>query len=225
MDTGELHDLTAAYALDALEPDERAAFAEHLRGCERCREEVAAFEQTAAALAYAAEAPPPPPEVRERLLEAARAERPNVVPLRPRWAVPAAAAAAVAACAALGLGLWAASLRSDLTQEREARAALAVLARPDARRVPLAGADGVAAFTPDGRAVLAFARLPEPPKGKTYQAWVIEDGQKPRPAGVFDGRTLVLTRSLPAGSVIAITVEPKGGSPAPTSPPFASAHV
>ena len=38
------------------------------------------------ALAFAVESPAPPAALRSRILEAARAERPNVVPLRPRWA-------------------------------------------------------------------------------------------------------------------------------------------
>jgi anti-sigma factor RsiW len=41
MDPETLHGLTAAYALDALDPEERDAFEEHLAGCERCRVEVA----------------------------------------------------------------------------------------------------------------------------------------------------------------------------------------
>ena len=54
MDTESIHDLSAAYALDALDDDERRAYEDHLAGCERCREEVASFSSTAGALAYAA---------------------------------------------------------------------------------------------------------------------------------------------------------------------------
>jgi len=32
-----IHELTAGYALDALDPDERRAYEAHLAGCERCR--------------------------------------------------------------------------------------------------------------------------------------------------------------------------------------------
>ena len=101
-----IHQLTAGYALDALDPDERRAFEAHLAGCAECQEELASFWQVAGSLARAAEGPAPPPALRGRLLERARAERPNVVPLRPRrWAVPVAtAAAAVAAVIAIGLG-------------------------------------------------------------------------------------------------------------------------
>jgi anti-sigma factor RsiW len=35
----DLHDLTAAYALDALDPDEAREYEAHLARCERCRAE------------------------------------------------------------------------------------------------------------------------------------------------------------------------------------------
>jgi anti-sigma factor RsiW len=109
MDANALHDLTAAYALDALDPEDARAYEEHLARCERCRDELASLSEAATALAYASEAPQPPPELRARILQQAHRERANVVPLRPRWVYPVAAAAAVAAGAALALGIWAVS--------------------------------------------------------------------------------------------------------------------
>ena len=41
----------------------------------------ASLQEAAISLAYAIDAPAPPPELRSRILTAARAERPNVVPL------------------------------------------------------------------------------------------------------------------------------------------------
>src|SRR5436190_16860304 len=107
----DVHGLAAPYALDVLDEGERRTFEAHLAGCAQCREEVDAFRAAAAALAFADPdpAPAPPAELRERILDAARAERPNVVPLRPRrrWALPAAAAIAVAAyVAAVALAAW-----------------------------------------------------------------------------------------------------------------------
>lgn len=225
MDDDELHDLTAAYALDALDGREREAYEAHLAQCDTCREELSGLQGAATALAYAADGPPPPAALRTRIVEAARAERPNVVPLRPRWAVPTAAAAAVAACAAIGLGIWSVSLSHSLDRERSAtRDALALIASPDARQVRLAGADGVVSVSPSGRAALAFASLAKPPAGKTYEAWVIGDGGA-KPAGVFEGNTLVLTRTVPKGATIAITLERDGGVQQPTSEPLAQAHV
>ena len=85
MTNEELHDLTPAYALDALDPDERRAYEEHLAGCERCRGDLAELGETVGALGLAAEGPAPPEALRDRILVAAREEGPsNVVALRPR---------------------------------------------------------------------------------------------------------------------------------------------
>src|SRR5207244_4712161 len=100
MEANALHDLTAAYALDALDPEDARDYEAHLARCDRCRDELASLSEAAGALAYATEAPAPPPELRARILQQARRERPHVVPLRPRWVAPVAAPAAVAACPA-----------------------------------------------------------------------------------------------------------------------------
>ncbi len=128
----DVHELTAGYALDALDPAERATYEEHLSSCERCREELQGFWQVSGALAHAAGGPMPPASLRARILEQARSERSNVVPLRrPHFAVPAlSSVAAVAAVAAIGLGLWATSLSRDLDR---AESELAVLGDPNAR--------------------------------------------------------------------------------------------
>src|SRR5689334_25039882 len=102
------HSLVAPYALDALDPDEEREFEEHLASCESCRRALARLREAAASLAYAAPGPAPPAALKERILDQARAERPNVVslPRRRSWTAPLAAAAAVAAAAAIALGVW-----------------------------------------------------------------------------------------------------------------------
>ena len=47
----DIHDLTAAYALDALDEHEAREFEAHLAQCERCRDELARLSESAAALA------------------------------------------------------------------------------------------------------------------------------------------------------------------------------
>jgi anti-sigma factor RsiW len=223
MEQDGIHGLTAAYALDALDQADELAYEEHLRTCERCREELAALTETATSLAYAVEAPAPPPALRGRILEAARAERSNVVPFRPRR-VPqlATAAAAVAAMVAVALGVWAFSLRSDLDETREAlerqQDVAPVLAAPGARSVELAGADGRLVVAPGGEAALVVSGLDPAPTGHGYEMWVIRGGQ-PRSAGTFrveDGGAVVrLGRSMPMGSEFAVTLEPDDGTEKP----------
>ena len=207
-----VHDLTAAYALDALEPVEARGYEEHLAACARCREELAALQGAAGALAYAVPPARPPDELRGRILAAARAERPNVVPLRTRsWIRPLAVVAAVAACAVVGLAVWNVSLHNRLDRAREAL-----------RGVPLTGANGSVVVS-GGNGALVVSDLAPAPAGKTYEAWVIKDGRASR-AGTFagGGRTIVirLTRPLPAGAVVAVTLEPAGGVDQPTRKPF-----
>ena len=71
--TQDLHHLAAAYALDALEPDERAAFEAHYPSCEICSREVVEFRQTAAVLA-AQTATPPPADLRAAVMAEVRTE-------------------------------------------------------------------------------------------------------------------------------------------------------
>jgi anti-sigma factor RsiW len=206
----EIHGLTAAYALDALDEREHAEYEAHLDACSDCQAELASLQGAAASLAYAADARAPAPELRDRILAQARSERENVVPLRRRWVLPAAGvAAAVAACAALALGLWAASLRSSLADEREAASELAELV--DAERFPLEGVDGAVLVERNGEATLVVRGLEEAPEGKLYEAWVSADGETMLPAGTFDAeqdQTIFrLTRPLPPGGLVAVTLE------------------
>ncbi|GIG53308.1 anti-sigma factor [Demequina activiva] len=88
--TDSIHSLVPAYAVDALEPDERAMVERHLRECTDCREDLAAFRAATAALADA-EAAAPPLSLRSRVMaEVARtsqltpdaAEAPSTDPIR-----------------------------------------------------------------------------------------------------------------------------------------------
>jgi anti-sigma-K factor RskA len=231
METG-IHELTAAYALDALDPEERRAYEEHLPGCPSCQEELAGLTRATDALAIAASGPVPDPALRGRILEQARAERQVVVPFEPRRSrlQPAlVAVAAAAAIVAVAVGLWAAQLSGDLDEARSAlerqRASAAVLADPDARTVSLQeGADGRLVLTPDGDAVLVVDDLGPAPAGKTYELWVVPEGGTPAPAGTFpgrDGRDIVsVDEPVEAGQVVLVTVEEAGGVDAPTSDPI-----
>jgi anti-sigma-K factor RskA len=225
-----IHELTAAYALDALEGEERSRYEAHLATCTPCREELQSFWRVTGSLAHGAGGPPPPPALRARILAEAKRDRPNVVPLRRRIALPAAASfAAVAAVAALGLGLWGASLSSELDDVRGQLSgneeALAIVADPEARQVPLSGADGRVVIGSTGRAALVLSGVEPAPAGKTYEIWVIEDGTA-QPAGLFDGadpRTVVaVTRPVPDDAVVAVTLENEGGADAPTGEPLFS---
>lgn len=80
-----------------------------------------------------------------------------------------------------------------------------------------------------GRIILAASSLPPAARGRTYQLWGIETGRPPVGLGTFNtdanGRAIV-TLSVPPGlrvAVTAVTDEPAGGSPQPTTTPFLAA--
>ena len=131
MESLTMHDLTAAYALDALDPTEARQYEDAPRDVRR------RAGQTRAARRRGERA-----RVRGRLAcsagelcargssRTARAERPNVVPLRSRRTAAIAALAAVAAVAAIGLrDLGRLACRTRSTSERSARQKVERLAR------------------------------------------------------------------------------------------------
>ena len=224
MEADALHDLTAAYALDALEPEDARRYEAHLARCERCQGELAELSESAGALAYAADAPTPSPDLRARILNQARDERPNVVPLRSRWLRPLSAAAAVAACAAVGLGLWAFSLSGKLDRSKADLAAqqrvAQILAQPGSHKISFSR--GTLVVGSHGKGALLLNKLAEPGSGRTYEAWVA-DGGAPQPAGLFIGGTTVavpLDQPVRDGATVMVTEEKAGGTEAPSRAPF-----
>ena len=202
----DVHDLTAAYAIDALDAAETEAYEEHLSQCEQCRAELAGLQEAATALAFGTVAPPPPARLRGAILEAAAAERSNVVPLvRRRW-TPRVLAVAAAAAACVVVGFAVSGLQS---------------------RPPVVSA--VVVLDPNRSATLAVTGLSAAPTDKTYEAWVIPAGSAPRPAGLFRGgdagSSLALHGRVPQHAVVAVTLEQAGGVSSPTMTPIVSART
>jgi anti-sigma-K factor RskA len=201
----DYHDLTAAYALDALAPDEAEAYERHLSQCEECREQLAELNETASALAFGTVAPQPPPRLRAVILEQAAAERTNVVPfLQRRWVARGMAiAAAAAACIVVGLAV-------ALSQSSHTRSMSVSVG-------------------PSRTATIHVSGLSTAPHGKTYEAWIIPNGRSPRPAGLFAGggnSMLHLDGTVPKNAVVAVTLERAGGAKnGPTTAPILSAPV
>jgi anti-sigma-K factor RskA len=107
---------------------------------------------------------------------------------------------------------------------------IATLLAPDVQTTTLAGQGRPPSarlyFNPTRRAVVvATFDLPPAPAGRTYQLWGIVNGKSPVSLGTFntqrDARA-VITLPVPATQfdVAAVTEEPAGGSPQPTTQPF-----
>jgi anti-sigma factor RsiW len=231
-----IHELTAGYALDALDAEERSAYEAHLAGCQHCQQELESFWETTEALAVAASGPEPSAALRERILADVRAEPPqNVIPLEPRRrrvAPVLGAVAAVAAVVALAFGLWGSSLSSELDETRAAlerqQESAQILADPEAQTVALQAGDGRLVVGSDGRAVLVLDDLAAAPAGKTYEMWIAPGGDigSANPAGLFvggDGTAIERVEgTVEPGDVVAVTIEDAGGVDAPTTQPVAA---
>lgn len=263
----------AAYALDAIDDEQRRDFETHLVGCAICRTEVAELRAVVSSLAHAAPVETPPDELRARVLREARASREayadvvsrqpetptrasgaDVVPLRRHPRLAAAApwiAVAAAVVAALGIG-WQASRervarRVAERYQADAESRVAALRNEIASRDSLLGvvlspAATSAKLAASGQApsmqlvwhrtarmiVLSAADLPPAKTGRTYQLWGMDAAGRPHSLGTFntqpDGRVMMTMKpSAEMMSTIrasAVTEEPAGGSPRPTSQPF-----
>jgi anti-sigma-K factor RskA len=223
--TPDIHTVAGAYVLDAIEPDERAAFEAHLSQCDSCRQEVAALRHAAASLG-ASLATAPPPELRSRVL--ALAERTPQLPPESRDEPTAAArrrrttrwlAAAAAVVALVGGGVAVQQARED--HRPSAITAAQVFGSSDAETSTIAmhgGRARIAISRELGMIALDASDLPPLPRGRVYQLWVIDD-RGPHSAGVVDRPSLTVAIPGPDAQM-ALTTEPAGGSTQPTTTPL-----
>lgn len=227
----ELRELLPAYALDALEPDEKREVEAHLPTCAECPAELRALRQVAADLATAVPAVAPPAALRRHVLAAVR-PRPTPV-LLPRWGLGAVAAVLIVALAGLGLSLnrRLVALQEQLAAQEQV---LAILAGPSAKTAVLAGSVRGSVrlvYDPQRRqGALVVSDLPDPGANRVYQVWLIA-GQQPESAGVFRpilGRPVIIPLSADflRYKLVAISVEPgPQGSPQPTTTPVLSSTI
>lgn len=216
----ELKSLIAPYVLGAVPSDEQSIIRSHLMSCDECTTEAESYSVVTARLALAVEPSPLPKSFAEQVVRQIHDDRPkHAAPRRPARALAAMGLAALL----LGTGALAFFLVASRSELREEQQLVSSLLRSD-RGLRLAGEEAVAAVLPsDGGSVFVAEGLEEIPENKTYQLWLIEEGADPVSAGTFevdDGRVVLETnRSLEGFTQAAVTVEPEGGSPAPTTDP------
>lgn len=213
----ELHDLAAAYALDALDADEGARFEQHLETCLQCQREVARLTEGASVLA---ESSPrrPPAHLKTQILErvdalSTKLGQQDSSRLRSRrweWAFAAAAVLAV---------VFAALLLVVNQRLDRAETIAAIYGAQDSISISLDTPAGPAEFTFSqdlGAGVFVERGLAEPVGDRVYELWLVGDSG-PLPAGTFrPGEEEVIVTDLAPGLVLAMTEEPAGGSDQPT---------
>lgn len=241
MSGSDPHTLAGAYALDALEADERVTFEEHLALCTDCRQDVAEFAATAGRLALAVGVTPRPAlkQAVLRKITHVRQEPPRTVhearvapsPRSTLWLRRFMLAACLAAASLGGVATW---QHQEAQQAREeagraqagADQVAAVLAADDARTHAKSLPDGargvVVTSASQNRAVFTASGLGTPPKGKVYELWFNDRGTM-RPAGLLDrdqgSQMALMEGTIGQATGMGITVEPTGGSKTPTLPP------
>jgi hypothetical protein len=239
----------ALAAVGALDGDDRARFEAHLAaGCAQCERQMRELGLCAAALAWALPDHPLPVGLRGRVLAhaaggggrapspwATRPDRRGGGRLWPRIG-------GLVAAGLVGALAWTVyDMRSELQRQRFAilrleqelqgqRAVTALVSGTDTSAASLRGAgaaeraDGWIAWSPSRkRGFLVVHNLPALPAGRQYQLWVLDAGQKPTSAGVFDvdaigHAALVIEVGADPPRRFAITAEPAGGRPVPSGP-------
>jgi anti-sigma-K factor RskA len=206
----EIQELLGAFALDAVTPLEQRRIERHIETCEDCAREVAMLSDAASSLALLIE-PADAGDLVQRVSGRLPA-RPRLV--RMRIAAAVAAVAVVVAGAAGGLML------RDRAEDREITQVLAS-ATHRITLAPQAGFKGTATLHLAGdAAVLVMRDVPNAGRGRSYQLWAIA-GETPASMGVVDADDDVIERFdwNGDGKTFAVTIEPEGGSPVPTSDP------
>jgi Anti-sigma-K factor rskA/Putative zinc-finger len=228
----DIQGLLGAFALDAVDDDERDVIEAHLAGCPRCRAEVEGHRETAALLAHRGERAPEgvwnriaealdeaPPALDLARITAKRAHR--TISLR-------LAAATMAAAAAITLFLGVAIGRNDndgldrleqLARDMEKgvvhNAAFAALSNPQAEQVQLASADGkpMAKIVrlPDGTGYLVPTNLGQLPAGRVYQLWAVRSDAKISLGVLGDTPEVAAFRMTGPVAAFAVTEEQIGG--------------
>jgi anti-sigma-K factor RskA len=233
-DHQSLIELIPAYAIGAADPGERAAVDAHLSACAQCQALLEEYRDLDADLLFAAPLAAAPVRLTEALRKRLKTERSN-----PRQRLsfgffrrPAFALTVAALMLLMLTNVYWASRVGRLERQAQEFAALSQapgitlkVAGASGRGYDGVNANGVVYLQPGSDvALLCVYALPEPGPGKTYQAWLLRDGQRVS-AGTFDVNSsgygvLLINAGKPVSDYqqLGITVEPAGGSPAPTTP-------
>ncbi|WP_436792790.1 anti-sigma factor domain-containing protein [Actinospongicola halichondriae] len=244
----EIAELLGAYALDAVDDDERVAVEAHLAECPRCAAEVADHREVAAMLAYSGapapegvwskivdsleEQPPaldlpgittpsPPTSGVDEL--AARRERRERRPLLLGAVAAALLVIGLVAGVAIGANDDPASPDSEFALDSIDAVARRVFNDPDAAKVTLSSPDGedlsaTAAVESDGSGYLLGTSLPALGADETYQLWGVLDGTVVSLGVLGHSPDVVAFHLDPATETLAVTIETAGGVPVSSNP-------
>lgn len=222
----ELDGLLGAYALDAVDGDERRRIEEYLRVNPRARQEVQEHREVATMLAWTSAAAPDGlwDRIAASLDEAAPAPSGELasvmsfdqrrVPAR-RSVIAKAAPWALAAAAAAIVAVVTVSVLDDEPQAPIAAAVAAARADRDSSVTELVRDDGVvgaeAIIDQDGHGYLIGEQLPELGEDRTYQLWGVIDDQVISLGVLGNNPEVELFSAGAPVSALVVTIERAGG--------------
>lgn len=249
VDRARFEELKEFYALNVVDAQERREVEQFLREHPEHQPEVDEMISVGDLLALAPEELEPSAGLRSNIMATVRAEsRMSRVATRREARRPllewfggfagfGRVALGAAAVVLIGALSWNSVLQRGEIQDLQGEAEANRTAQEqdsDSRTIELKGSAAtsgasVEVVRVDGeRAVLVAEGLSPIDEGKTLQIWVIKD-DVPKPGGVFKpGEKLTSTpvgSSLEDADMVAITVEPAGGSKAPTTDPMLAAKL
>jgi anti-sigma-K factor RskA len=253
MNNERFEDLKDAYVLGALSEEERLSFEEYLAAHPERQAEVDELGAVAGLLAFSPPEQEPSPELRGRVMEVVEVEaEPRRIGGRSTFArigdYLSVRSLALGAAALLMIGLlsWNVMLQSQVedlqgrVQDAQGQAQdlqAEVEDAQDQQQSPTIelegswadqGANAEVASIHKNQVILVAKDMPSVPEDRTCQIWVISN-DVPKPSGLFqpDGNMTAtpITNSIKKADVIAVTVEPAGGSEQPTSDPVLLAEL
>lgn len=224
----------AAYILNALEADEARSVEAHLRSCAECQKVLEQYQAIGDGLAMTVTPRNPPPRVRARLIAQLAARKPIKADSTRRvsiWQTLTGLALAIS-LAINAFTLWQLTQvqRQQITLQEQLRAnqrAMSVVAYPGGRALPIKSdqVSGTLVMNAEIKSgVLIVHGLASLEPSRVYQAWLIKPDGGRISAGVFQAESgvtvFVIASPDPLSEFIGVgvTVEPAGGSPAPTGP-------
>jgi anti-sigma-K factor RskA len=222
-----------AYAIGALDAVEATALEAHLRTCEACRDELAAYRLTSDSLLM--NLPPQKPSaalrrrLQRRLPRTQKAVRPRLNWSFGRVAVGIAIVLLLALNVFSFSQVWALQNQQAqlLNQIQNGQMALAMLSYPNTQSFPINEEKVTGSLLLDkeyNKAVLILRGLPSIPDNQTYQVWLIDPNGDRTSAGLLRPQTdlpfisepIDATQDLANFVGIGMTIEPAGGSDHPT---------
>ncbi len=241
----EFEDMLGGYVLGALAPEDHRRVEAHLESCKNCRGILASYKSLADGLLYAPDPRLPPKSLRARLLKqlSGSSELPSwrrAIQGVPATGYALALGLIILLSANIGFLFQAQRLMDQgqyaLAQQQAGQTAVAIASYPSSKVAVIEedGVRGTFVYDPDlPLGVLYVWGLQPPTADQAYQTWLIDAEGQRLSGGLLTFSAdpgygwLMIEAPTPMSEFrsLGVTLEPAGGSPAPTGPRILGADL